>query len=450
MFLPLYIRMPWISYARRHPVGMLTLILSLGALVPEARPTQIAIVGAQGSVHRTPAALSGTRLSVFETDAWRHSLDTGALDPVPQVPLPKTWDRRKDLLRGTNFTPDAYLEQIATFRGAFSRQRDILMYYGGIRRHPSSEGLNFNAWSGPDLRKLRALGCRPFIGLESMDRSVVRFLIWRLKEAGYGRQDRIYVRIGAEPAYSRYVKTPEAYKQAFARTAEYINAMNRRHGLNIHIVFAGAAAIDFSKYLPDDSAFDAFGYDLYVTPENKDAALKQLGILAKKYPYKPLVIPEFGIATQGPAHTLFARKSVQATPAWAADALGDILESLSRHPSGVEEITVFSVNVPARLRNRRWNWALTPRMYEMLKEWETSPRRWRKNGFHAYDPMSYPVGRDVLYLNRADVRIVYRKLAEVKAPGVPLFVEAVSLLEEGKWVHQCRKIYFQGSATYPG
>src|SRR4029079_8085960 len=122
--------------------------------------------------------------------------------------------------------------------------------------------------------------------------------------------------------------------------------------------------------------FDAIGYDLYVTPENKAKVLRQLQRLAQRYPYKHFVLPEFGIATQGP----------KATPLWASRTLADILEELSRHPAGVEELTVFSVNVSARMKDRRWSWAWTPQMYEMLKEWQTAPRTWRKEGFHRYDP----------------------------------------------------------------
>jgi hypothetical protein len=439
--------MPFVSFMQRNPVLSVVLVLGLGFFLPQPGPTdvRVSIVGAEGWRSPQPASVAGPRLSVLETDAWRHFLDTGALEPVAQVPLPSAWDRRKDLLRGAHFTPEAYLKQIAMLRHSYSRQRDILMYYGGIRRRPQPEGLNFNAWSGENLRKLRELDCRPFIGLETMDKAAVKYLIWRLKEAGYGPNDRIYVRIGAEPAGSGYEKTPADYRKAFARISAYINAMNRKRHLNIHTVFAGTNAMDFKKYLPDEGTFDAIGYDLYVTPENKAGAIAQLKVLARRYPYKPLVLPEFGIATQGPMRG--AKKAV-ANPSWAADALAEILEELSRHPAGVASITVFSVNVSGRMSARRWNWAWTPQMYEMLKEWQAAPHRWKKTGFHRYDPMSYPVGKDVLFLNRSDVKIVYRKLAEVRASGVPLFEETRFSLRRGAWVHQTRTVYFEGNATY--
>src|SRR5262249_40818150 len=132
-------------------------------------------------------------------------------------------------------------------------------------------------------------------------------------------------------------------------------------------------------------------------------------------------------------------------PRSAADALGDVLAILSKHPGGVEEITVFSVNVSERMEDRRWNWAWTPQMYEMLKEWQANPRRWKKEGIHRYDPRSYPVGRDVLFLNRPDFRMVYRKLNSDKAPGVSLFQETCLRLSHGRWMPTTRVIYFNGS-----
>ena len=41
--------------------------------------------------------------------------------------------------------------------------------------------------------------------------------------------------------------------------------MNRRLSLNIHIVFAGTNAADFTKYQPEEYLFDEIGYDLYVS-----------------------------------------------------------------------------------------------------------------------------------------------------------------------------------------
>jgi hypothetical protein len=440
----------------RYPTQFLAATLCIGYLLPQPPASEAQGISLQGPstlITANGSSKQGPRVSVFEADAWRHSLKDGSLEPVPALPLPQAltdWlhtARRRDLLRDAHFTPAAYLDQIAQLRNTYSAQRDILMYYGGIRRRPNPEGLNFNAWSAAELRRLRALDCRPFIGLETMDRQAIRSLAWRLKEAGYNARYRIYIRIGAEPAYAAYGTEDgtsagkrhtriafSRYQGDFARTSAYLNDLNRRLGLNIHSVFAGANNEDFAKYQPPAETFDAIGYDLYVTPENKSTAFKQLRQLARRYPWKPLVIPEFGIATEGPKRARF--------PRWAAETLGEVLEEFSRHPAGVEEITVFSVNVPARIQNRRWSWAWTPMMYEMLKEWQAAPRRWRKAGFHRYDPASYPVGRDVLYIDRPDLRIVYRKLAEQHAPGVPFYQEVVLNKSSNGWLHSVRRVYF--------
>jgi hypothetical protein len=444
--------MPWIRRLRRAlfwasgTAFTFSLICLAAAWPTEAQ--RYAMVGTQawGPFRESLASKAGPRVSVLETDTWRHSLIDGRLISVPQLPLPGR-TQRADLLHGAHFTAVAYLEQIEALRSTYSRQRDILMYYGGIRLRPAPEGLNFNGWSGHDLQKLRALGCRPFIGLETMDRKALRALVWRLKEAGYGPLDRIYVRIGSEPAYSSYERTPEAYRHAFARTAGYINAMNRRLRLNIHTVFAGANHADFTRYSPSEYLFDAIGYDLYVTPENKEDTLKQLQALSRRYPYKPLVLPEFGIATTGPAHRMLRPNTGWANPDWAVDALGDVLSILGKHPGGIEEITVFSVNVSGRLEDRRWSWAWTPRMYEMLKEWQGHPRTWKKEGFHRYDPQSYPVGRDILYLDRPDAKIIYRKLPKFKAADIPLFQEIRFSLRGGVWEHASRNVFFLNSET---
>jgi hypothetical protein len=212
--------------------------------------------------------------------------------------------------------------------------------------------------------------------------------------------------------------------------SEWLHAFNQSYGLDIFTVFAGTNAEDFNHYLPSTEFMDALGYDLYVTPENIDSSLKQIKNLQRRFPWKPLVIPELGIATAGPG----------AGPHWAENALGDVLMALGHHPGGVAGITVFSVNAAGRIPGKRWNWAWTPMMFEMLREWEYAPRRWRKEGFHRYDPLTYPVGRDVLYIDRPDLRIVYRKLATSKKPGVPWFFEARLVLKHNHWIPHTRQI----------
>jgi hypothetical protein len=83
-------------------------------------------------------------------------------------------------------------------------------------------------------------------------------------------------------------------------------------------------------------------------------------------------------------------------------------------------------------------------MYAMLKEWKASPRKWRKAGFHPYDPLSYPPEHDVLYIHRPDLRVVYRKLSCFKEPGVPLFQETCFFIRKGKISHLTRIVYFTG------
>jgi hypothetical protein len=448
--------------------GGVTIALSLWGLA-QAGPAEtplFSIIGAQSwgpwtllsetkrwghgfSAHAEP------RISVLETDAWQHSLVDDKLRPVSQLPLPNRPSR--DLMRGARFTAAAYLAQIESMKNASYRQKDILMYYGGIRRRPNPEGLNFNGWSGEDLRKLRSLGCRPFIGLETTDKAAVKSLVWRLKEAGYDSLDRIYIRITSEPSYSAYgtedgtssgkrrtAAAYAAYQKRFVATAQLLNSLNRKLGLNIHTVFAGANGEDFNKYMPAPHLFDAIGFDLYVTPENKAGTFKLLESLSRRYPYKPLVIPEFGIATERRGRAWFRTKTRWSDPEWAAGALGDVLAILGKHPAGIEQITVFSVNVTGRMENRRWSWAWTPRMYEMLREWQSAPRRWNKEGFHRYDPQSYPVGRDVLFMNRKDLKIVYRKLAVSKATGIPLFQETCLFNRGGKPVRQVKIVTFEG------
>lgn len=451
------------------------LVLVLGLLSAHPRraasmlPEGFSVVGSQGlGDARVPYyTRPGLRVSVLETDAWSHSLSDGSLRPYAQIPLKRSWwvrlrvalDRKYsqvDLLAGAHFTPAAYLEQIQTLQKTYCRQRDVLMYYGGIAR-PDGRGLNFNAWSREELETLRRFEGRPFIGLETMDRKAILSLVRRLKAAGYSPYERIYVRIGAEPSGSSYgtedgtpagkhhtFKAFAAYRRRFALTSRYLNTLNRQYGLDMHTVFAGTNDADFERYVPSPDLFDAIGYDLYVTPENKEIVLRRLRKISHRYPYKPLVIPEFGIATRGPIVSFWGRHG-SASPQWAGDTLGDVLEVLGKHPAGVQQMTLFSVNAAGRLSHRRWNWAWTPAMFEMVKEWTLSPRKWRKKGFHRYDPPSYPVGRDVLLVNHSGMRVVYRKLSTERAPGIPLFEENYFLIQDGLWTHRTRTVFWNGS-----
>jgi hypothetical protein len=456
-FMPLLRNTPYWSLAI---VGLGVWFLPMAESTLDAEP--FTLVGAQPwSPLAEKGSVDEVRLSVFQTDAWKHSFKKGDLKPAAQLPIPKQIPQNPDLLRGTRFTPESYLDQIKTLQQGYCKQRDVLMYFGGVRRQPQPVGLNFNAWSGHDLARLRELDGRPFIGLETMERSDIRAMAWRLKEAGYNKFHRIYVRIGSEPSYSHYGtedgtrggirKTPKAhaaYKERFARAAQEINALNRKLGLNMHTVFTGANNEDFLRYIPDASQFDALGFNLYLTPENKWEMLKMLRTLAKRYPTKPLVVPEFGVATAGPTRT--DKPQIKpANPEWALDALGEILTELAKHPGKVGEITVFSVNVAGRMKERRWNWAWTPQMYELLREWQTMPRLWQRTGFHSYDPRSFPIGRDVLFVNLPTMRVVYRRLSQTNHDDIPLF-EEISFFRDNiqsDWTHRSQVVSFQGLQT---
>lgn len=432
---------------------------NLGAFsMPEIFVTGAEGFAAPGDVGLSPAL---PRLAVLELDTWRRSIRDGRERPVTQLPPHWTWrthlpfvKRSPDLLQGAIFTPDAYLQEIERLGRIYSFQRDILMYYGAMTpRSSRPNALNFNSWSVEDLRRLHQHNSRPFIGLETFDLPTIRFMAERLKSAGYGPLDRVYVRIGSEPSYEAYGTedgTPQgkrhtkaayaAYRRRFISVSSYINALNRRLRLDMHTVFAGTSREDFEKFCPPAGSFDELGFDLYVTPENKDQTLQQLRILASRYPYKPLVIPEFGIATAGPARW-FARH--RATPAWARGALQEVLAELSRHPAGVQEMTVFSVNVAERVKNRRWSWAWTPTMFAMLKEWRAAPKRWTPGGFHRYDPLSYPMNRCVLFLDKENVRIVYRRL-----PGAARFEETQFFRDSnGRWRHAQRMVSLDENAA---
>ena len=84
-------------------------------------------------------------------------------------------------------------------------------------------------------------------------------------------------------------------------------------------------------------------------------------------------------------------------------------------------------------------------MYEMLKEWQVSPRQWRKEGFHRYDPQTYAVGKDVLFLNHPDLKIVYRRLSNETSSSAPLFQEFFLYRENSAWKSVSQTVTFMGS-----
>jgi hypothetical protein len=401
-------------------------------------------------------------IGVLETDAWGHYLRNGALTPVAEFPQTRSsspwfmsllhWNPLEDgLMPGDSFTPETYMQRFKTLRASLAGSRDVLLYYGGIRRGPDSHGLNFNAWSLEQLRELRALGGHPFIGLETTDAHATEALIKKLQASGFGSHEPLYIRIASEPSGAGYGTEDgtahgrrytdacyRAYRARFTTAANQIRHLRERYGMNIKIVFAGTTREDFDRYMPPLDQFDDLGFDLYLTPANKERVLELLRKLSRRYPNKPLVIPELGIATRGPYESLWRRNEAQATLAWGQDALADLLVQLGRHPGQIRQITVFSVNVAGRMKERRWDWSWSPAMFEMLKEWRKSPRRWRKEGFHRYDPLTYPVDKDILYVNQPDLRIYCRRLKDPAHPTIIRFLENTYLRREGSWLRHTR------------
>jgi hypothetical protein len=440
---------PWLSTG--FLLGMFALCCFFNPL--EGRTGQVTGINFLRPFHFTSAA---TRLGVFQTDSWSRSLEDGSLNEVAHFPVEPSWfrhllslrpGRRRflSLMHGAPFTPADYLEQIQTLTHIYPGGCDVLFYYGAI--HPSGppQGLNFNSWTVEDLRQLRARGGRPFIGLESGDLPTIDAMVQKLAESGYRSEDHLFVRILSEPstmAYgsvdgtstgTRYTKAAyQAYQHRFLLAANEIRSQGRRHHLRLRIVFVGDCARDFMAYAPPAENLDALGVDLYVTPANYQDKLVLLDMLAHRWPNKPLVIPELGIATSGmalePGHA-----PILATPAWATAIFGEVLKRLGQHPAGTAQITVFSVDVAARLFAHRWSWAWTPEMYDMLSEWNDSPKTWRADGFHRHDLLSYPEDQDILYGRTDQVKVYYRRLRNRFWAGRPVFRETIFRRDPTHW-----------------
>jgi len=403
----------------------------------------------------TPATFVA-RLGVFQTDSWSRSLEDGSLNEVAHFPVVPSWVRRwitwrsgswrlLSLMHGAHFTPADYLAQIQALTHIYPGGCDVLFYYGAIRPSGPPQGLNFNSWTPEELRQLKALGGRPFIGLESGDPATIDAMVQQLAAGGYTSQDRLYVRILAEPstmAYGsldriptgpRYTKAAyQAYQNRFLLASREIRAQGRKCHLRLRIVFAGDCERDFNRYMPPDESFDAIGIDLYVTPVNQRQKLALLEHVSRHWPEKPLVIPELGIATAGSSGEP-GYLGVHASPAWAKAAFGDVLLRLGRHPAGTVQITVFSVNVAARLWAHRWSWAWTPALYDMLAQWREAPARWRREGFHRHDLLSYPSGKDIFYGRTENVKVYYRRLGNRFWAGHPVFRETIFRREGTRW-----------------
>src|SRR5882762_2551854 len=75
--------------------ALLSLAILLSRISGAVEAELFSIVGSQGSgtfasasAGRALAWKNGPRVSVFETDVWRHSLQDGSFEPVAQLPMP--------------------------------------------------------------------------------------------------------------------------------------------------------------------------------------------------------------------------------------------------------------------------------------------------------------------------------------------------------------------------
>lgn len=329
------------------------------------------------------------RVGVFQTDVWVESMADGTLRQEARFPITRSG---KGLLDGAHFTPEAYLNDIRHWVGDRQGRCDVLMYYGGRRHGSERQGLNFNSWDATELQELHTLGGRPFIGLETMDPILVAEMAQALRDGGF-RGSRLFIRIASEPSTSAYGTldgTPHgkrhcaaayaAYQTRFLQTARLLRRLGRASGIDFQIIFAGDSREDFDHYMPDPWTLDAIGYDLYITPANIRRVMPLLQNVLKRFPDRPIVIPEFGVATAGESHEI-GYDGMRATPHWAESALAQALTLLGHHRGKVTQVTLFSVNVAERLPARRWSWVWTPTMLRMLEEWQHAPARWKAGGF---------------------------------------------------------------------
>ncbi len=432
--------------------GSVFLVLLLGCVTIGNENVRAQFEGPHALVHRHPLA-ADVRWGVLETDFWikkRHHAD---YQEVTEFPPPHGFfrDNHLSLLQGAHFSPLTYLLKIQEW-SLHPGGSDVLFYYGGIHKAGvERHGLNFNSWNTAELASLHKAGGRPFIGLETMDPIAIDSMLTQLKAAGFGKGDRLYVRIAAEPSGMSYgipagtrrhtAACYSAYQKNFAKVAAQLRQWGRRQDVRLRVVFAGDSAEDFDHYVPAAKDYDAIGYDLYVTPANSHKVLPLLQRVSDHFENKPMVIPELGIATGGQSK-LPIQWAVSATPEWGNAALSEVLLILGRHQAGVAQVTVFSVNVAARMKARTWDWAWTTEMYDRLTEWRENPSGWRKGGFHRYDPATYPIGKNVLLDNRPGLKIYYRRLSNEDAAGHPLYLESGNYLEGDAWRHLERAVIF--------
>src|SRR5688572_7938492 len=110
--------MSLIRFIKRDPffsAGM-ALLFIVWCVSPEKAWTidgrLFSIVGAQLWSPPLTVSAKGPRINILETDGWRHSWADGKLQPVPQIPLPRTfwstlWDGIRRSPPSTHLTPPA-------------------------------------------------------------------------------------------------------------------------------------------------------------------------------------------------------------------------------------------------------------------------------------------------------------------------------------------------------
>ncbi len=313
-------------------------------------------------------------VSFFQVDS-KEGTETVSFAPQPENKIDKPVGAYSDYL--PNFTVDQYFKTIAYGRqkGVFSHQ--ALMYYWNHDVPSSTGASNFAVWNVNELNRLRGMGVAPFIGLETIDQKEIDFMVQKFKDAGFDKNDTIYIRVASEPdnmSYGTEDGTPNgkrwtevaynAYKKRFEDTSAYLRRLGQENGLNFRIVYTQMNKYG-ENYRPNLNSFDAFGFDLYLTPLNKDETFDYIKRVSKTYVSKPWVFPEAGIPSSGP---------YGATPQWAESTLRQTIHLLDENQVKVEQFTYLSVDVRDRVNDRRWDYSLTPPMIRELSLWSQRPQ----------------------------------------------------------------------------
>lgn len=300
-----------------------------------------------------------------------------------QIPLPKHKAAKPPRARSeflTGMTSAQYLQLIKQCLAiGHGGVKNVLLYYWGEDANSklvqgqgySVSGSNLATWNTSQLSELRASGLTPFIALESLDPKDIMSMAARLKDGGYSGQE-ILVRLAAEPDGSHYTATPEEYRRRFQYASRLIKIVGGSYNINFKVCFTIFCRNDVI-FTPNGNAFDYIGMDLFVTPENVDDVRSLIRWVAKTYPDKRLVVPEFGVATAGQRSN---NPNDCATIAWAERATSLILSDVRENFSGrVVSITPYDVDARDRIQNRVWSWVWSPEMHQQLLSYTFNPHR---------------------------------------------------------------------------